>query len=365
MKKPVADCDDLYLWLYTHWVIDDSIFSNERQRIQHFAEILMSEFFNCRLCSLFDIRVKLDLLNINDLSLSNTTTIEDHHMNSNREENTLMIVDSDCEVDSKLIRHHDHDDEDYSDSNIAYDSDSDNDSNTTYDDDDDSGSDLSLRNNVDEDCDTDDECTAEFEETRSFLYRHFTIYIVLSFIFEKFNMIFTKITLLHTKDKDNHSCMWVYSSHLDIMSIADVCAYRKTLIINEENNHSLFYLLDHLLSLALIDKTFEAESIHDIKNIFWVKMSSGKQSFMLKWKREILDLSVLRELMRDFKKFETSSIKSLHVNTFARNLKRTRRKTELQDNLDQKYLRRDLLNVVNSTSFLSYLNSNFFFIKKC
>ena len=64
--------------------------------------------------------------------------------------------------------------------------------------------------------------------------------------------------------------------------------------------------------------------------------------------------------MRDFEEFETSSIKSLRVNTFARNLKRTRRKTELQDNLDQKYLRRDLLNVVNSTSFLSYLNSNFF-----
>ena len=125
----------------------------------------MSEFFNCRLCSLFDIRVKLDLLNINDLSLSDTTTIEDHDMNSNREENTLMIVDSDCEVDSKLIRLHDHDDEYYSDSNIDYDSDSNNDSNTTYDDDDDSDNDLSLRNNVDENCNTDDECTAEFEET--------------------------------------------------------------------------------------------------------------------------------------------------------------------------------------------------------
>ncbi len=52
------------------------------------------------------------------------------------------------------------------------------------------------------------------------------------------------------------------------MSIADVCAYRKTLIIDEENDHSLFCLLDHFLSLALIDKTFEAESTHDIKNIF-------------------------------------------------------------------------------------------------
>jgi len=325
----------------------------------------MSEFFDCRLCSLFDIRVKLDLLNIDDLSLSDTKTIEVHDTNSNREDDILMIVDSDCEVDSKLIRVYDHDDEGYSDSNTAYDSDSDNDSNTTYDGDDDSDSDLSLRNNIDENCDTDDECTAEFEETRSFLYRHFTIYIVLSSIFGKLNTIFTKITLLHIKDEDNNSRMWVYSIHLGIMSVAEVCAYRKTLIIDEENDHSLFCLLDHLLSLALIDKAFEAESIHDIKNIFWVKMSSGKQSLTLKWKREVLDLSVLRELMRDFEEFGTSSIKFLRVNTFARNLKRTRRKTELQGNLGQKYLRRDLLNVVNSTSFLSYLNSKLCLVKKC
>jgi len=167
----------------------------------------MSEFFDCRLCSLFDTRVKLDLLNIDDLSLSDSKTIEDHDTNSNREDDTLMIVDSDCGVDSKPIRVYDHDDEDYSDSNTAYDSDSDNDSNTAYDGDDDSDSDLSLRNNIDEDCDTDDECTAESEETRSFLYRHFTIYIVLSSIFGKPNTIFTKITLLHTKGEDNNSRM--------------------------------------------------------------------------------------------------------------------------------------------------------------
>ncbi len=84
----------------------------------------MGEFFDCRLCSLFDTRVKLDFPNINDLSLSDTTTIEDHDMNSNRKEDTLMIVNFDCEVDSKPTRLHDHDDEGYSDSNTTYDSDS-------------------------------------------------------------------------------------------------------------------------------------------------------------------------------------------------------------------------------------------------
>ena len=242
----------------------------------------MGEFFDCRLCSLFDTRVKLDFPNINDLSLSDTTTIEDHDMNSNRKEDTLMIVNFDCEVDSKPTRLHDHDDEDYSDSDTAYDSDNNNDSNTAYDDDSDSDDDLSLRNNIVEDCGTDDECTAGSEETRSFLYRHFTIYVVLNSTPGKPNTVFTKITLLHTKGEDNNPRMLVYPIHLGIMSIADVCTHRKTLIIDEENDHPLFCLLDHLLSLALIDKAFEAESAHDIKNIFWVKMPPGKQSLTLK-----------------------------------------------------------------------------------
>ena len=130
----------------------------------------MSEFFNCRLCFFFNIKVKLDLFSINNFSLNNTTTIEDHNTNSNREKNTLMIVDSNCEVDNKFIKFHDYNNKDYSDFNIAYDSDSNNDFNTTYNDDDNSDSDLSLRNNVNENCDTDDEYTAEFKETRSFLY---------------------------------------------------------------------------------------------------------------------------------------------------------------------------------------------------
>ena len=115
-----------------------------------------------------------------------------------------MIVNSNCEVDNKFIKLYDHDNKNYKESNIAYNSNSDNDFNTTYNNDDNSDSDLSLNNNIAENCDIDNKCTAEFEETRSFLYQHFTIYIVLSFIFEKLNTIFTKITLLYIKDKDNH-----------------------------------------------------------------------------------------------------------------------------------------------------------------
>jgi len=66
------------------------------------------------------------------------------------------------------------------------------------------------------------------------------------------------------------------------MSIVNVYAYRKMLIIDKENNYLLFYFLDYLLSLALINKAFEAKSTYNIKNIFWIKMLLGKQSLMLK-----------------------------------------------------------------------------------
>ena len=197
----------------------------------------------------------------------------------NREDDTLMVVDSDCGIDGKPNTVHDHSGGGHSDSNTAYESESDNDSNTADEGDGDGDSDLNLRYNIDDDCDTDDECTAGSEETRSFLYRHFTIYIVPSSTPGKPNTIFTKITLLHTKGEDNNPRVWVYAVHLGIMSIADVCAYRKTLVIYGENDHPLFCLLDHLLSLALIDKAFEAESAHDIKNIFWVQMKRSPHEF--------------------------------------------------------------------------------------
>jgi len=146
--------------------------------------------------------------------LSDTTTIGDYDINSNCKKNTLIIVDSDCEVDSKPTRLYNYNNKDYSDSNTTYNSNSDNDSNTTYNNSDNSGSNLSLRKNVDKNCNIDNKCTAESEETRSFLYRHFTIYIVLSSTLGKSNTIFTKITLLYTKDEDNVTTLARYSRYI-------------------------------------------------------------------------------------------------------------------------------------------------------
>lgn len=105
------------------------------------------------------------------------------------------------------------------------------------------------------------------------------------------------------------------------MSVADMYAYRKTMIIDGENNHPLFCLLDHLLALVLDDEAFEAETAKYIENIFWVKMPPGKCSLTLKWKCEVLDLSVLCEPMCSVEGSRTLPTKLLCAVTFACNLK--------------------------------------------
>lgn len=78
-KKLVISLDDLYLLLYTHWVLDDATYTDERQRVQVATGILAAVFFGCRPCSLFDTRVKLDDANDSDEPFDTTTVV--HAMN--------------------------------------------------------------------------------------------------------------------------------------------------------------------------------------------------------------------------------------------------------------------------------------------
>lgn len=202
-KKPVIGLDDLYLLLYTHWVLDDATYSDERQRLQVATGILAAVFFGCRPCSLFDTRVKFDDPNESDES-PDATAVADatksrkdlvqatgdggHRGKRRRDDNTPVRVDSGCDLDSDTSTGSD----ESSDSDSIYDSESDHDS------------DSSSIHADEEDLDTDDDCDTGPEETRSFLYRHFTISIVASETPGKPNLVFMKATLLHTKGEDNH-----------------------------------------------------------------------------------------------------------------------------------------------------------------
>ena len=182
-------------------VLDDSVFPDERQRLQHSTGILMGAFFGCRLCSLFDTRVKLDLPNIDDISLNDSKVFRENSANSKFKDDNWMVFNPDCDI-NKLRMIHDSKDDSSSDDMTACGSEEDGNSDTPYDDD--SDSDSNSLYEVGGNSDTDDECTAGFEETRSFLYRHFTIYIVPNPDPEKPNTIFTKITPIHTKGEDNN-----------------------------------------------------------------------------------------------------------------------------------------------------------------
>ena len=93
----------------------------------------------------------------------------------------------DCEVDNNI--------------NMTHHENNDNDNDSNYNSEDEHNSDFSLSYANDENRDIDDDCDVEFEKTRSFLYRHFIISIVVNEIREKFNLVFIKITLLHVKKK--------------------------------------------------------------------------------------------------------------------------------------------------------------------
>ncbi len=114
-------------------------------------------------------------------------------MKTKRDCDVIMAIDSGCEVDSDPSRIGDDDSDNDSESDSDSDINSDSESGTIYAD--------------DRDSDTDDDCNAGPEETRSFLYRHFTIIIVANQNPGKPNLVFMKATLFHTKGEDNNPRM--------------------------------------------------------------------------------------------------------------------------------------------------------------
>ena len=77
-------------------------------------------------------------------------------------------------------------------------------------------------------------------------------------------------------------------------------------------------------------------------------MPPGKKSLTLKWKRDVLDLSVFREKLRGVGESGTSPTEPLHESTWIGYPKRLGEKAGFQHSFTQYGLRRGLLNVVNS-----------------
>lgn len=86
------------------------------------------------------------------------------------------------------------------------------------------------------------------------------------------------------------------STDADLWLIDILC--RKTLIIAGGDDDPLFFLLNHFISLAVYDDAFEATSAKNVENMFRVQIPPGRKSLTLKWRRQVLDLTVFREPLR-------------------------------------------------------------------
>ena len=144
--------EDLQLVLYTHWASDDSKYADERQRVQVATGLLLAAATGCRPCSMFD-------------TASKTADI------SQAPEN--------CEDDLEA-------------SDISF---------SKY------LNDLETEgSDIPDDSDVEDEYEATSAK-RSILYRHIAIHVARHPDSTRPNIIFAKITLMHTKGEDKRSQM--------------------------------------------------------------------------------------------------------------------------------------------------------------
>ena len=189
-KKSVIGLDDLYLLLYTHWALDENTYSDERQRVQVATGILAAAFFGCRPCSLFDTRVNVSVRTNSSDVVTSVEGETSHERHMEIEGQTTVRRGSSSRV--RQARNRIGESEQESNNSAGEDSDSEPESLTCA---------------IPEDSETDDDYGAGAEETRAFLYRHFSIIIVPGEIPGKPNVIFMKATLLHTKGEDNNPRM--------------------------------------------------------------------------------------------------------------------------------------------------------------
>lgn len=199
----MAYVDDLYQILITHWVYDDTVYGDERQRVQVATGLLMAAYFGCRPCSLFDTRVRFSY----DCETLNATNKNKTKSNSN------CYGTYNTSVEETLVNSHGDSDDD-SDTDLS------NDTTTGSDSDDESKGNGTQDLHPDRDDNTDgDSCTddgydAGTEETRSILYRHVTIIVVQNPNPNQPNVVLMKVTLLHTKGEDNKPKMRVFENPL-------------------------------------------------------------------------------------------------------------------------------------------------------
>ncbi len=168
-------------------MFDNSTFKNKRQRIQVVINLFTIAFFDCRLCFLFDIRIKFDDFDNSNVFIDEIVIVIIFEEKRNTKNVYVSELNDSKSANNNIIKKF-----------IYIINEIDDDSNNNND------SDFDLSCNYNENCEINNNCYARLEETRSFLYRHFIINIIVNQIIKKSNLIFMKTILFHIKEEDNN-----------------------------------------------------------------------------------------------------------------------------------------------------------------
>jgi len=151
-ERGTSSPEDLYHILFHHWVHDDHVYKDERQRVQVATGILMASFFGCRPTTMFSTKIKFK----NDTS----RTPAPHEDGAASGDATTVNRDGDEDCSASASSESDSDD------------------------------------------DTDDGIYNGSEEARTLLWRHIVFFITPNPVPGMPNIVFAKVTLLHTKGED-------------------------------------------------------------------------------------------------------------------------------------------------------------------
>ena len=160
----------MYHILFYHWVYDDHVYRDEQQRHYVDTGILMASYFGCRPVSMFDTRIKFEDDDDNHKPVNGPTVAgipEDTTDDPDWDDGRSTLVDSDSDLD-------------------------DGDDGSTC-----SGGDTGS------DSGTDDEVDAGRDKTGTLLWRHIIFLVAPHQIVGEPNVLFAKVTIVHTKGEDN------------------------------------------------------------------------------------------------------------------------------------------------------------------
>lgn len=125
------------------------------------------------------------------------------------------------------------------------------------------------------------------------------------------------------------------------------CWCRTTYIFHERDDNLALCPISHFLALALADHAFDAQGISCAENIFRITVLSYRNSLQMRWKPEMLDISVFHCVIHTAQGVRISSDRALSYDMFNQYLQRLGRNAGLEEPLTPYCIRRGTANAMD------------------